>query len=472
MKKTNIITISCCLLLAPLCSCGKSGQPESNFYKISFVNLADDTDVPPITFENSNLIKKGKDCDLLIRLDPLAKLNPLYGEEGSEYEIREANFKGNGAVLNPSCYSVTATDTPHVYNLKIPKEYMTTSYEVNVNCTYLTSNYTIVPDTGIEDEITIETTNLSSKYDLTFIIMPNNAEAGATFDGETKDAIQIYGVKDNEEKPLELSRKELVHIDRTIQGVSHYRTHAMSLRVAIPMEELYDTSTTTESGYAPKFDKIEVSSTLVDGHAVTYDVDHYKTIFNPQTDGTCKFEKADITFEEDDEKYYAHYKATFSAISGYKFHEATNDEEDFPITDLTAISDIYTPTGHPYFRNFILHKDSTERENIQLSPFEAYKGIDDGYLYYYLLGGYVPDTLGNIYVPMKDWLAYESLNNGNGATIDINITKMVKYVQLPTSTIIALTDIGLLGEYYYTFYSGGSIDFIKSFNFTVSAANE
>lgn len=457
MKKMKIVLLATFGLLA-LTSCNNQNneQPESNFYKISFVNQATDTtdvDKPEITFITRNLIEKGKDCDLLVGLEPFSMLNNL--ASGKQIEIRRSSLLGDGALLDESHYTVKATETDCVYRLQIPKEYMTTSYDVFVNYTYLSgSTYSyanhVDVDTNIENSVSVALTNSSVNYDLTFHVMPKNYQVGATFDGETKDRIKIVGVKqDGAEENLTpyLSRKELVYIDSSVQGVSHYRTDAKSLRVAIPMEYLYEPAPDAFYGYKKKYETIKVESedpTKV----VSYNEERYLNLINAKADeASCVFNEGKIY--EDSTSHDMIYEANFAAKDGYKF---SSREASFSLTDFVVKSNTHAITGHPYFRDFIIHKDESLRQNIKSSPYGAYNG-DSGVLGNY----YFEDQLGNVYTPMKNWIAcnFETTT----AKIMINLNKMVKYIQFPTNKIIS----------GYSSYIGGSIDFIKSFDFTICA---
>lgn len=457
MKKIKIILLATFGLLA-LTSCNNQNneQPESNFYKISFVNQATDTtdiDKPEITFVTSNLIEKGKDCDLLVRLEPFSMLNNL--PSGKLIEIHQSTPFGDGALLDEKHYTAEPTETDCVYRIQIPKEYMTTSYDVFINYTYLSgpiysyANHVEV-DENIKSSISTVLTNSSVNYDLTFHIMPKNYQVGATFDGETKDNIKIVGLKhDGAEEDLTsyLSRKELVYIDSSVQGVSHYRTDAKSLRVAIPMEYLYELAPNTFYGYKKKYETIKVQSedpTKV----VSYDGERYLNLINAKADEeSCALDNAKIY--EDSSSHDIIYEASFTAKDGYKF---TGTEANFSLTDFVIKSNTHAITGHPYFRDFIVHKDKSLRQNIESSPYGAYHG-DTG-----VLNPYFSDKLGNVYVPMIDWMSCV-FSSGTNAKITINLNKMVKYIQFPTNKIIS----------GYSSYIGGSIDFIKSFDFTVCA---
>ncbi|MCQ2795225.1 MAG: hypothetical protein MJ214_03370 [Bacilli bacterium] len=461
MKKIKFI-LPVCLGLVTLVACDQAhGQPESNFYKISFVNVAEeDTDKPEITFESSNLIEKGKDCDLLIRLAPYSTFNEIEGED-EDYLIRQSSLTGDGPILNKNCYSFAETETAGEYRLQIPKEYMTASYDVIVNYTYVKyGTDSVVPSDDIENDVSVIVTNSSVNHDLTFHIMPNNFQAGATFDVASKDNIKIVGNSTEEgviDLTLDLSRKELVHIDSSIQGISHYHTDTKSLRCALPMEKLYKPAPKEKYGYKKRFDKIEVRTIDTSKDPVSYDKERYLNLFNAQADSqSCKLTSATI-----DDNY--HYKATFTANNDYYFYDGMTN---FALTDLAIQPGIYSPTGHPYFREFAVHKDASKRGNIdEFSPYGAYIGAQELFDDY----SYVYDKLGNIYSEMRKWLTvsvtdfyYKTL------TIEIKIPEMVKYTQLPTSTIISSLD--LTGyEDYHTFYSGGSIDFIKSIDFKVAA---
>lgn len=480
MKKIKLIVpVVSCLLVTALFSCANNNeQPESDYYSISIANAHKS---PKVSIEGSNLIKKGDACDALIRFEPFTYLAPIPDYPSEVIRICQANRIGYDIALDKSCYTFeeAGTGDPCLYRLHINKEYMVTSYVVDINSEYVKaytgendikfSSIGLLNDTNAE--ITVVNTAVDS--DLTFFVTPKDFQSGYTFDGDTKDAIKIIGMSDDEgEVDLTsfVTRKELVICDSPIQGLGHYQTEAKQLRIALPMDKLFVTDDDPETfyGYKQRFTSIEIKSEK----GITYS--DKKGIFSPTADEeTCTFTSGEIEHKIDS----VHYVAKFAPQDDYRFPSSFT-EENFPVTDLTILPNVYLPTGHPYFRTFEIHSDTSKQGAIKTSPYKAYIGGNET-LSILTTANVLEDTAGNIYVPMgydndsilsgdNYWLKITIDNDGN-LVVDINITDMIKYVEFPTSTIIARTDLIEYGDEFYKFYRDGSIDFIQSFNFTVKA---
>lgn len=477
MKKIKIIIpVVSCLLVTALFSCANNNeQPESDYYTIS---IANGHKSPKVLIEGSNLIKKGEACDVSIRVEPFTYLEEIDDYPGETVRICQANRIGYDIALDKKCYTFKKTDEdPCLYKLHINKEYMTTSYVVDINSKFVQGydevNSIKFADGALKDKAEITVVNTAVNYDLAFFVTPKNFQSGFTFDGATKDAIEIKGINSTypEGYPLTPSRKELVLCDSPIQGIGHYQTLAKQLRIAIPMEQLYevDTSPESEYGYKQKYDLIQISSSL--DNPVVYNSADYEKIFNPVADPeSCELASApSITVEDNG----IHYNATFAPKSGYKF-SALIDENSFPITDLDVLPGTYTPTGHPYFRAFEVHSDPSKRKNIDISPCDAYNGNET--ISPVIIPGIetriLEDAIGNVYVPMSYWVDF-SLDAGK-LKVNFNISNMVKYIEFPITTTITLFDILSYKDegHFYEFYQDGSIDFVQSFNFTIKAIKQ
>ncbi|MCQ2795870.1 MAG: hypothetical protein MJ213_00960 [Bacilli bacterium] len=484
MKKIKLIVpVVSCLLVTALFSCANNNeQPESNYYSISIANAHKS---PKVSIEGSNLIKKGDACDVLIRFEPFTYLATIPDYPSEVIRICQANRIGYDIALDKSCYTFeeAGTGDPCLYRLHINKEYMVTSYVVDINSEFVeayTGENDIKFSSGSslnDDNAEIIVVNTSVDSDLTFFITPKNFQSGYTFDGDTKDAIKIIGVSDDEgEVDLTsfVTRKELVICDSPIQGLSHYQTSEKQLRIALPMDKLFVTDDDPETfyGYKQRFTSIEIKS----DKGVVYNKEKsYENIFSPTADETsCTFTSGKIELRENS----VHYVAKFAPQDDYRFPSSFT-EENFPITDLTILPKVYLPTGHPYFRTFEIHSDTSKQGAIKTSPYKSYIGGNET-LSILSSVRVLEDTAGNIYVPMgydndsilsgdNYWLDVD-VKSGN-LVVDVNITDMVKYVEFPTSTIIARTDLIEYGDEFYKFYRDGSIDFIQSFNFTVKAVH-
>lgn len=457
MKKIKLIVpILSCLLTTALFSCAKNNeQPESDYYKISVYN---DHKSPKVTFDSPNFIKKGEACDVLIRFEPYTYLGPISAHPDETYRLCKANSLSIDETLDKKCYSFECVSEDRcVWELKIPREYMTTSYDLDVNSTYVkgyneTGAIGFAAEGTLKEKASINVINTSVDSDLTFIIIPKDFQSGYTFDSATKDKITITGISgDGTNEVLEPSRKELVLCDSPIQGLGHYQTLAYQLRIAIPVSRLYEVDATAEYGYKQKFDKIEVRSSDAET-PVSYNVEKYKKIFNPTVEA-CQLSSEEINLDDDG----VHYIAKFSADSEHSFPETDIES----LTDLSILPSTYVPTGRPYFREFEVHEDASKRKDITCSLKDAFTGT---YLSAYALDYVFYDKYENTYLAMNKWLT--PTVNSNVLTIDINITNMIKYIEFPISTIIYETDL------YEFYYQDGSIDFIKSFNFTVKAIED
>lgn len=484
MKKIKIIVpVVTCLLATTLFSCAnKSEQPESDYYSISIANAHKS---PKVTIEGSNLVRKGEACDVLIRVEKFTYLAPIPDYPNETVRVCQANRIGYDIALDKNCYTFKRGEDgdPCLYRLHINKEYMTTSYVVDVNSKFVEAyggegeiDFAEGSELNSSNaEITVVNTSVGS--DLTFFITPKNFQSGYTFDGVTQDAVEIKGINDTypEGYPLTLSRNELVLCDSPIQGLGHYQTLTKQLRIALPMEQLFEVDSSDPIyGYKQKFDSIQISST----EGVAYN--NKENLFYPTADETsCTFESGKINLEEDG----VHYVAKFTPKSGYYFPATFTEDTkgNFPITDLTILPNIYVPTGHPYFRTFEIHRDASKQGAIKAIPYDAYYGNET--LSILPTSSYVlEDTIGNIYVPMgydrntgtsgnNYWLDVK-VESDASLTIDVNVTDMIKYVEFPTSTIITRLDLAeYKEEEFYKFYRDGSIDFIQSFNFTVKATH-
>lgn len=489
MKKIKIIIpVVSCLLTTTLFSCAnKSEQPESDYYSISIANAHKS---PKVLIEGSNLIKKGDACDVLIRFEPFTYLAPIPDYPDETIRICQANRIGYDIALDKNCYTFeeAGVGDPCLYRLHINKEYMVTSYVVDINSKFVEGYFKpgeikFHNDSTLSEgnaEITVVNTSVDSY--LTFFITPKNFQSGYTFDGVTKDAIDIIGISDDEgEVNLNeyVKRKELVLCDSPIQGLGHYQTKTNQLRIALQMEPLFikDTDPKSIYGYKQRFKSINIKST----EGVAYNnKENYEKLFHPTVDETsCTLESGKINLEEDG----VHYVAKFTPKSGYYFPATFTEDTkgNFPITDLTILPNIYVPTGHPYFRTFEIHRDASKQGAIKAIPYDAYYGNET--LSILPTSSYVlEDTIGNIYVPMgydrntgtsgnNYWLDVK-VESDASLTIDVNVTDMIKYVEFPTSTIITRLDLAeYKEEEFYKFYRDGSIDFIQSFNFTVKATH-